>query len=119
MFRDGKSLLGMGRLMNQRWVYMEKMLALFLLVYAVADLVGERLRDFLYGEPVGEGEAVPEGERIPGNPQRKQGQKWNRYSGLFVLLKQKWSLSVRDWERIVEDAWATFAAIVLPVPTRV
>lgn len=119
LFRDGKSLLGMGRVMNKRWVYMEKMLALLLIVYAVAYLIGERLRDFLYGEPIGEQESVPEEERIPGNPHRKQGKKWKRYSGLFVLLKQQWRLSAREWERIVEDAWTIFTAIVLPVPTRV
>ncbi|MFN3762579.1 MAG: transposase [Anaerolineae bacterium] len=119
MFRDGKSLLGMGRLMNKRWVYMEKMLALLFIVYAVAYLIGERLRDFLYGEPIREKGGVSEEERIPGNPQWKQGKKWKRYSGLFVLLRQRWSLSLQNWERIVEDAWSVFAAIVLPVPTHV
>lgn len=119
MFRDGKSLLGMGRLMNKRWVYMEKMLALLLIVYAIAYLLGERLRDFLYGEPIGEKEVVSEEEQIPGNPHRKQGKKWKRYSGLFVLLKQQWRFSVREWERIVEDTWTIFTAIVLPVPTYV
>ncbi|MDW7991535.1 MAG: hypothetical protein RMK65_05225 [Anaerolineae bacterium] len=45
--------------------------------------------------------------------------KWKRYSGLFALLKQKWSVSVQDWERVVGKALAIFTAIVLPVPTRV
>ncbi|MCS7178450.1 MAG: hypothetical protein RML46_00050 [Anaerolineae bacterium] len=31
----------------------------------------------------------------------------------------QWSLSVRDWERMVEEALAIFLAIVLPLLTRV
>lgn len=117
MFRDGKSLLGIERLMNKRWEYMEKMLALVLLVYAVAYVVGEQLRDFLYGEPLAEHAQVPETERIPGCPQRKQGKKWKRYSGLFVLLKQKWSVSRSVWATIIGNAWTILTAIVQPVPT--
>ncbi|MEM4203368.1 MAG: hypothetical protein QXS54_04790, partial [Candidatus Methanomethylicaceae archaeon] len=51
-FRDLKGLLGMGRVMNKRQDYMEKTLALLLLVYAIGLLVGESLRDALYGQPV-------------------------------------------------------------------
>lgn len=116
MFRDGKSLLGMERLMNKRWVYMEKMLALLLLVYAIAYLVGEKLRDVLYGEPIGERATVPEGERMPGCPQWRAGKKWKRYSGLFILLKQKWSVSSKEWKAIMEEVWMTLSAIVLPAP---
>ncbi len=95
-FRDLKSLLGMSRLMNKQQVYMEKMLALQLLVYAIALLIGEGLRDYLYGEKSGEQEVVPEKERIPGSPQQNQGKKCKCYSGLFILLKQKWSLSPNE-----------------------
>ncbi len=90
---------------------MEKMLALLLLVYAVGLLVGECLRDPLYGEPVGEEEAVPEKERLPGSPQQRKGKKWKRYSGLFVLLKQKWSVSPQDWPAILSTAPASFLAV--------
>lgn len=119
-FRDLKSLLGMTRLMNKRQEMMEKMLALLLLVYAIALLVGECLRDYLYGVPVSETEALAEAERIPGSAQRKKGKKWKRYSGLFVLLRQKWSISARDWRALVGNALAAFLAIVhCPVPTQV
>jgi hypothetical protein len=60
-----------------RSLRMEKMLVLLLLVYAVAFLIGERLRDVLYSEPVGENEGVPEDEGIPGCPQRKAGENGN------------------------------------------
>jgi len=118
-FRDLKSLLGMSRLMNKKQVHMEKMVAMLLVVYAIGLLLGERLRDRLYGELMDEQESVPEEMRIPGSPLRKRGKKWRRYSGLFVLLKQKWELSFAEWRTISNDALAEFIAIVRPVPTYV
>lgn len=119
-FRDLKSLLGMARLMNKRQELMEKMLALLLLVYAIALLVGERLRDHLYGEPVAEDGPLAENERIPGSAQRRKGKKWKRYSGLFTLLKQKWSIPTKDWRALVAGALDAFLAFVhCPVPTQV
>lgn len=112
--RDLKSLLGMTRLMNKQQEIMEKMLAMLLLVYAIALLIGEGLRDHLYGEPIQEQELGPEERRIPGDAQRKKGNKWRRYSGLFILLKQKWSLPTREWQRIIGNALAAFTAIVQP-----
>jgi hypothetical protein len=46
-FRDLKSLLGMDQLMHKRQDYLEKMLALVLLIYTIAFLIGEKLRDHL------------------------------------------------------------------------
>jgi len=118
--RDLKSLLGLTKLMNQQQPIMEKMLALLLLVYAIGLLVGEGLRDHLYGELIGEQEVVSAGERIPGSAHRKPGKKWKRYSGLFVLLKQKWTVSAREWRAILQAALAAFLAMVRhPVPTHV
>lgn len=102
----------MGRVMNKRQDYMEKMLALLLLVYAVGVLVGETLRDALYGQPVAH---PPSADASASQP---QGNKWRRYSGLFVLLKQKWHVSPPRWRAILNAAWTTFLAIVhSPVPT--
>jgi len=42
------------------------MLALLLLVYAIGLLIGEGLRDHLYGEPLREPPDLPAGERLPG-----------------------------------------------------
>ena len=118
--RDLKSLLGMTRLMNKQQEKMEKMLALLLLVYAIILLVGEGLRDYLYGEPVTEKEPLAEGAYIPGSVQRRQGKKWKRYSGPSTLLKQKWSVPSKDWRALVGRALTAFLAIVqCPVPTQV
>ena len=119
-FRDLKSLLGMTKLMNKQKPIMEKMLARLLLVFAIGRLIGEGLRDHLYGKTLREQEVVPEKDRLAGSPQRKKGKKWRRYSGLFILLKQQGSVSACDWQTIVASAVASFIAIVRhPVPTHV
>jgi len=119
-FRDLKSLLGLTRLMNKQQKIMEKMLALLLLVFAISLLIGESLRDHLYGETIQEHEAIPDKMLIPGSPLRKKGMKWKRYSGLFILLKHNWSVSACVWQTIVATAFQSFIAIVRPpVPTHV
>lgn len=114
-FRDLKSLLGMTKLMNKQQLYMEKMVALLLLTFTIGLLIGEEIRDVLYGEPVPEGEQVPNKDRIPGSPALKKGKKWKRYSGLFVLLKHKWSLSADQLSTILNAAFRTFLALVQPI----
>jgi hypothetical protein len=113
-FKDLKSLLGLIKLMNKRQVYMEKMLALLLLTFTIGLLVGEEIRDLLYGEPITEDEHVPDKERIPGSTVLKQGKKWKRYSGLFILLKQKWSFTVDQKNIILTAAFDTFLTLVQP-----
>ena len=120
MFRDLKSLLGMTRLMNKQQQIMEKMLALLLLVFAIGLLIGEAIRDHLYGERMAVDEIVSQQERIPGSPHLKKGKKWKRYSGLFVLLKQKWSIPAQELRKLQHTALTIFTAIVAyPVPTHV
>jgi hypothetical protein len=119
-FRDLKSLLGMTRLMNKQQAYMEKMLALLLLTFAIGLLIGEGIRDLLYGELIAEDEPVPDRDRIPGSSYRKKGKKWRRYSGLFILLMQKVSMSTADRRLILDNTFAAFLALVQhPVPTHV
>lgn len=113
-YRDCKSLLGLTKLMNKQQIYMEKMVALLLLVFTIGLLVGEELRDLLYGEPIAENEPVEDKERIPGLPFLKKGKKWKRYSGLFVLLKQKWSLSDIQKTAILDAALSSFRNLVQP-----
>lgn len=113
-FRDLKSLLGMTKLMNKQHRYMEKMLALLLLTFTIGLLIGEQIRDLLYGEPIAEDEHIPDKERIPGSSVLKQGKKWKRYSGLFVLLKQKWSLSAEQKSTLLNTAFQTFLTLVQP-----
>jgi transposase len=48
-FRDLKSLLNLDKLMNKRQANLEKLIALVLIAYAIGLLVGEQLRDQVYG----------------------------------------------------------------------
>jgi len=113
-YRDLKSLLGLTKLMNKQKIYMEKMIALLLMVFTIGLLVGEELRNLLYGEPIAEDEIVDDQERIPGAPSLKKGKKWKRYSGLFVLLKQKWSLTQDQKKAVSLAALTTFRILVQP-----
>ena len=113
-FRDLKSLLGMTKLMNKQQTYMEKTLALLLLVFSIGLLVGEELRDYLYGEPCSPPQPLSQKDHIPGSDHRQPTKKWKRYSGLFILLKQKWTLSPADQVMISNAALAIFLALLLP-----
>lgn len=117
-FRDLKSLLGMTKLMNKQQINMEKMLALLLLTFSIGLLVGEELRDLLYGLPIHQDTPVPDCDRIPGDPFHQKSKKWKRYSGLFVLLKQKFRISAKQKATILRAALDTFRTLVQhPVPT--
>jgi len=87
-FRDLKSLLGMDRLMNKRRDHMQKMVALVLIAYAIGLWLGEALREVLFPN---------------GSPKRKL------YSGLFVLLKLKFSLSPPVYLKVSSSAFTSFA----------
>jgi len=106
-FRDLKSLLGVGRVMNRRQDLMEKTLALVILAYVVGLLTGEMLRDLLYGGG------------LPSNPQdllsapARQGKKWSLYSGLFILLKKNVRLPRAQWIQVTNAACTLFKTIVL------
>jgi len=89
-FRDLKGLLNIEKIMNKKQENMEKMVALVLLAYCIGFLLGEHIRDVIY-----------------------DGKKWRRYSGLFILLKQKIQLSKEVIEEIMEKVYLLFMKIIL------
>ena len=97
-FKDLKSLLGMDRLMCQKRHWMEQMVCLALIAFAIGLVLGKTLRSHLF----------PEGCR-----------KRKLYSGLFVLLKLKLTIDFLEFRRICKTASQTFQTIVLPVRTPV
>jgi hypothetical protein len=88
-FRDLKNLLHLDKIMNKKHVNMEKMVALVLLAYVIGLLIGEQIRDRVYA-----------------------GRKWNLYSGLFILLKQKISLARKILAQIINSAYILFKKIL-------
>lgn len=108
-FRDLKSLLGLDRLMNKTQHNMEQLAALTMIAYAVGLLVGEAVRDELYGPPPSDAsDPAPSATRTPAQ------RKWQRYSGLFILLKQKLAITRRRLRQLVAQTLAAFAALVRP-----
>jgi len=83
-FRGLKSRLGLGCRMNEFWGHRGKRGALLLLVYAIGRLVGERLRDFLYGALRGEGEPASAGEDPDGS-----GWKRNLKGGVSPICRAR------------------------------
>jgi len=108
-FRDFKTLLGMGHLMNKKQDLLEQMLALTLLAYVVGLFLGESLRDITYGRLAPEQIAY---ENLMRSPQRPKGGKWSLYSGLFVLLKQRWRIPPHVWRRMQKPVQQAFTALV-------
>lgn len=95
-FKDLKSLLGMDKRMCQKRYWIEQMVALALIAYAVGLGLGESLRSHLF----------PETSR-----------KRKLYSGLFVLLKLKLALPDHEFKQVVFRALQAFRARALPVQT--
>jgi hypothetical protein len=111
-FRDLKNLLGLDKLMNKSQQHMEQMAALTMLAYAVGLLVGETLRDELYPPP--SPEAPPSNSPPAIDKPAARRCKWQMYSGLFILLKQKLSLSAERLRQLIDQALQAFATLVCP-----
>jgi len=97
-FKDLKSLLGMNKLMCQKRHWMEQMICLALIAFAIGLVLGETLRSHIF----------PETSR-----------KRKLYSGLFVLLKLKLAVDFLEFRRICKIASLTFQSIIIPVRTPV
>lgn len=95
-FRDLKSLLGMDQLMCQKRHWMEQMVSLACIAYAIGLVLGESFRSYLFPETT---------------------RKHKLYSGLFLLLKLKFALSFQAHKQIHLQALQAFQSITLPVRT--
>ncbi len=96
--------------MNKTQHNMEQLAALTMIAYAVGLLVGEVLRDELYGPP-----PPPLNPDSPALPTLTPAQrKWQRYSGLFILIKQRLRLTSRRLRQLVDQARQAFIDLVRP-----
>lgn len=118
-FRDLKNLLHLEKVMNKQQAKMEQVIAWALLAFTVGCMVGEELRDVLYG-PAPEA-LTPRTSTAPRKPVPQQpGKKWKLYSGLFILLKQKITLSIAESQSLVRRVIDRFRLMVQhPVRTHV
>jgi hypothetical protein len=105
-FRDLKSLLHIDKVMNKSQLYLNKMLAMLMLAYAISLLVGEAIRDVQFAQ------VQPEQVDLLTVPQVGKRSRWFLFSGPFLLLKQRYRLDWRILRRIVTIALQIFSHLV-------
>ncbi len=105
-FRDLKSLLHMDKVMNKSQLYLDKMLAMVMLAYAVSVVVGEAIRDVQYAQ------VDPDELNLLTVPSLEKSSRWYLFSGPFLLLQQRFRLDRTVLRQIVKAALAIFARLV-------
>lgn len=109
-FRDCKSLLNLTQAMNRKRENLEKMIALALLAYAIGLLLGEAVRDVAY-------RAIDPSSiclaTLRTTPTTNLPRKWQLYSGLFVLLKQKPRLPDHVFRLTAQKAAQAFSCLAI------
>ena len=96
--------------MNKKQTNLEKMIAMVLISYSIGYLVGESLRDTIYGPEKAPQPKEDDGEGDSVKPKRE---KRSLYSGLFILLKQKLDLTVDVLFALVQEVHRAFISLVL------
>lgn len=105
-FRDLKSLLHIDKVMNKSQVYLNKMLAMVMLAYAISLIVGEAIRDVQYAQ------VNPDDLNLLSVPEVDRRSGWFLFSGPFLLLKQRFRLDRPVLKRIVTAALSVFAHLI-------
>ncbi len=88
-FRDLKSLLRLDKVMNKSQEYLEKMIDMVMLAYAIGLLIGESIRGTSY-----------------------KGKKAQSYSGLFIFLKHLRQIATATITAAIASALALFKSMV-------
>lgn len=105
-FRDLKSLLHIDKVMNKSQVYLNKMLAMVMLAYAITLLVGEAIRDVQYAQ------VDPNEVNLLTIPKVDKRSRWFLFSGPFLLLKQRYRLHPGVLRQIVKAALLIFSQLL-------
>ncbi len=105
-FRDLKSLLHIHKVMNKSQVYLNKMLAMVMLAYAITLIVGEAIRDVQYAQ------VTPLELDLLTVPSVDKRSRWFLYSGPFLLLKQRYRLHQCVLRQVVKVALLIFSQLV-------
>ena len=89
-FKDLKSLLHLDKIMNKSQQYLEKMIDMVMLAYAIGLVIGESIRETAYTE-----------------------KKAKNYSGLFIFLKHLRQIPISTIVAAIASALVLFKSIVL------
>ncbi len=110
--RDLKSLLHIDQVMNKSQVYLNKMLAMVLLAYAVSVVIGEAIRDVQYAQ------IDPQDYDWLTVPNVDKRSRWYLFSGPFLLLKPRYRLARHVLRRIVAAALNIFRQLIFAYNVR-
>jgi hypothetical protein len=105
-FRDLKSLLHINKAMNKSQRYLNKMLAMVMLAYAISVVVGEAIRDVQYAH------VAPDDLNLLTVPAVERSSGWFLFSGPFLLLKKRYRLDRHILRRIVVVALLIFSHLI-------
>jgi hypothetical protein len=105
-FRDLKSLLNIDKVMNKSQQYLDKMLAMVMLAYAICLLVGEAIRDVQYAQ------VDPDEVNLLSVPACEKTSRWYLFSGPFLLLKQRYRLNRKILRQITKVALLIFTHLI-------
>jgi hypothetical protein len=105
-FRDLKSLLHIDKVMNKSQVYLNKMLAMVMLAYAVSVVVGEAIRDVQFAQ------VDPDELNLLTVPTVDKSSRWYLFSGPFLFLKHRYRLARCILRRIISAALHIFAHLI-------
>jgi hypothetical protein len=104
------------KVMNKRQYYLAKMIALALITFVVGYLFAEGIRDVCYGKLEADKVADDLLNEVP--EEISANRKWQLYSGLFILLKQKPRLPDEILSSIAKSVAQVFPTLVYdPVRT--
>ena len=105
-FRDLKSLLHIDKVMFKSQVYLNKMLTMVMLAYAISVVVGESIRDVQYAQ------VSPDQVNLMAVPIVDKSSRWFLFSGPFLLLKQRYRLPKRTLRKIASIALLIFSQLI-------
>lgn len=105
-FRELKSILQLDTIMNKSKFYLDQMIALMLLTFAITVLVGEAIRDVRYAG------LSPDLIDLRTTPDVSKNSRWFSFSGVFVLLKQKRRLGHAILRKIVSNVFSFFCTLI-------
>lgn len=106
-FRDLKSLLHLNKIMNKSQSFLEKMIAMVMLAYAISLVIGEAIRDVQYAQ------IEPQNFNLLQIPEGEKSSRWFLFSGPFLLIKQRYRLPPKTLNSIVRISLAIFSSIIL------
>lgn len=105
-FRDLKSLLHIDKVMNKSQHYLDKMLAMVMLAYAICVLVGEAIRDVQYAQ------VSPDALNLLAIPAVDPSSRWFLFSGPFLFLKHRYRLDRCVLKRIISAVLQIFTHLL-------